>query len=159
MDHQKEAWIISGPSLLCPESVVEIEKNCKCKLNIVIQVVGSRGDVQPFIAFGNELQRWTPCVTSYAQCVRKLRQKVRVGILHSTHCVQASSIPVHLMFTMPWSSTESFPHSLASMSGGNADESLKNYVPYGVVDWLTWQVSLCFLLSSREFFDIVGLQY
>jgi hypothetical protein len=27
------------------------------KLNIVIQVVGSRGDVQPFIALGNELQR------------------------------------------------------------------------------------------------------
>lgn len=27
------------------------------KLNIVIQVVGSRGDVQPFIAIGNELQQ------------------------------------------------------------------------------------------------------
>lgn len=26
-------------------------------LNIVMQVVGSRGDVQPFIALGNELQR------------------------------------------------------------------------------------------------------
>jgi hypothetical protein len=26
------------------------------KLNIVIQVVGSRGDVQPFLALGNELQ-------------------------------------------------------------------------------------------------------
>lgn len=27
------------------------------KLNIVIQIVGSRGDVQPFIALGNELQK------------------------------------------------------------------------------------------------------
>ena len=27
------------------------------RLNIVIQVVGSRGDVQPFIALGSELQR------------------------------------------------------------------------------------------------------
>jgi len=27
------------------------------KLNIVIQVVGSRGDVQPFLALGHELQR------------------------------------------------------------------------------------------------------
>lgn len=26
-------------------------------LNIVVQVVGSRGDVQPFVALGNELQR------------------------------------------------------------------------------------------------------
>ncbi|KAJ5593138.1 hypothetical protein N7537_010042 [Penicillium hordei] len=29
---------------------------CDVQLNIVIQVVGSRGDVQPFIALGNELQ-------------------------------------------------------------------------------------------------------
>jgi UDP:flavonoid glycosyltransferase YjiC (YdhE family) len=28
------------------------------KLNIIIQVVGSRGDVQPFIALGNELQKY-----------------------------------------------------------------------------------------------------
>jgi hypothetical protein len=28
------------------------------QLNIVIQVVGSRGDVQPFIALGNELQKY-----------------------------------------------------------------------------------------------------
>ena len=27
-------------------------------LNIVIQVLGSRGDVQPFIALGNELQKY-----------------------------------------------------------------------------------------------------
>ncbi|KAJ6011884.1 hypothetical protein N7522_002239 [Penicillium canescens] len=30
---------------------------CNLHLNIVIQVVGSRGDVQPFIALGNELQQ------------------------------------------------------------------------------------------------------
>ena len=30
---------------------------CDVPLNIVIQVVGSRGDVQPFLALGNELQR------------------------------------------------------------------------------------------------------
>ncbi|RKK12684.1 hypothetical protein BFJ66_g18230, partial [Fusarium oxysporum f. sp. cepae] len=28
-----------------------------CTLNIVLQIVGSRGDVQPFIALGNELQK------------------------------------------------------------------------------------------------------
>lgn len=28
------------------------------KLNIVVQVVGSRGDVQPFVALGNELQKY-----------------------------------------------------------------------------------------------------
>ena len=30
----------------------------KIPLNVVIQVVGSRGDVQPFVALGNELQRF-----------------------------------------------------------------------------------------------------
>jgi UDP:flavonoid glycosyltransferase YjiC (YdhE family) len=34
-----------------------VHKSWGIKLNIVIQVVGSRGDVQPFIALGNELQR------------------------------------------------------------------------------------------------------
>lgn len=28
------------------------------RLNVVIQVVGSRGDVQPFVALGNELQKY-----------------------------------------------------------------------------------------------------
>lgn len=31
--------------------------SCEFKLNIVIQIVGSRGDVQPFIALGNALQK------------------------------------------------------------------------------------------------------
>lgn len=26
------------------------------------------------------------------------------------HCAQALSIPVHLMFTVPWTSTMAFPH-------------------------------------------------
>jgi hypothetical protein len=33
-------------------------KSWPVKLNIVIQVVGSRGDVQPFIALGHELRRY-----------------------------------------------------------------------------------------------------
>ena len=33
-------------------------KSWPVKLNIVIQVVGSRGDVQPFIALGDELRRY-----------------------------------------------------------------------------------------------------
>ncbi|KAJ5099244.1 hypothetical protein N7532_006245 [Penicillium argentinense] len=34
--------------------------------------------------------------------------------LAHVHCAQALSIPVHLMFTMPWSNTKSFPHPLAN---------------------------------------------
>ncbi|KAL2846895.1 UDP-Glycosyltransferase/glycogen phosphorylase [Aspergillus pseudoustus] len=176
-------------------------------------VVGSRGDVQPFIALGNKLQRYghrvrlathdvfesfvrdsglefypvggdpadlmaymvknpglIPSMESLqAGDIRRKRIMVREMLggfwrsciepdMHTqvpfvadaiianplsfahVHCAQALSIPVHLMFTMPWSSTKAFPHPLANLSGGgNADESLKNYVSYGVVDWLTWQ--------------------
>lgn len=37
---------------------VDVDEEWSLPLNIVIQVVGSRGDVQPFIALGNELQRY-----------------------------------------------------------------------------------------------------
>jgi hypothetical protein len=204
---------ITGPPPDYPESVVdEIVKSWKVKLNIVIQVVGSRGDVQPFIALGNELQQYghrvrlathnvfesfvrdsglefypiggdpadlmaymvknpglIPSMESlragdiqrkrimvremldgcWRSCIEPDTQSqvpfVADAIIANppsfahVHCAQALSIPVHLMFTMPWSSTKAFPHPLANMSGGSADESLKNYVSYGVVDWLTWQ--------------------
>jgi len=39
-----------------PPKYEEFERR-SVRLNIVIQVVGSRGDVQPFIALGNELQK------------------------------------------------------------------------------------------------------
>jgi hypothetical protein len=51
---------ISRPPPAYPKSLVEkiekIEKSWKVKLNIVIQVIGSRGDMQLFIALGNKLQ-------------------------------------------------------------------------------------------------------
>lgn len=37
---------------------MEADEGWTLPLNIVIQVVGSRGDVQPFIALGNELQKY-----------------------------------------------------------------------------------------------------
>lgn len=39
------------------EPVSKVNVPWDVPLNIVIQVVGSRGDVQPFVALGNELQR------------------------------------------------------------------------------------------------------
>jgi UDP:flavonoid glycosyltransferase YjiC (YdhE family) len=55
------------------------------------------------------------------------------------HCAQALSIPVHLMFTMPWSSTKAFPHPLANLNSSSMDLRTANKVSYGVVEWLTWQ--------------------
>jgi hypothetical protein len=55
------------------------------------------------------------------------------------HCAQALGIPVHMMFTMPWTSTKAFPHPLANLKNVQGEEHLANYLSYGVVDWLTWQ--------------------
>lgn len=55
------------------------------------------------------------------------------------HCAQALEIPLHIMFTMPWTSTEAFPHPLANMKATNVDAKLANHLSYGMVQWLTWQ--------------------
>jgi hypothetical protein len=182
------------------------------KLNIVIQVVGSRGDVQPFIALGNELQRHghrvrlathdtfenfvrgsglefypiggdpaelmaymvknpglIPSMKSLKageiqkkrNMVEEMLEKLWYSCLRPDtltgqpfvanaiianppsfahiHCAQALGIPVHLMFTMPWSSTRAFPHPLANLKNAGSDPQLGNYISYSVVEWLTWQ--------------------
>ncbi|KAH8894214.1 sterol glucosyltransferase [Thozetella sp. PMI_491] len=184
------------------------------RLNVVIQVVGSRGDVQPFIALGNELQTHghrvrlathdvfadfvrssgleffpvggdpaelmaymvknpglIPSVKSLrAGDIQKKRRMVADMLkgfwascidadpLTETpfvadaiianppsfahiHCAQALGVPLHLMFTMPWSSTRMFSHPLANVDikGSLIEKETANYVSYGVVEWMTWQ--------------------
>uniref|UniRef100_A0A0D2Y1L5 Uncharacterized protein n=1 Tax=Fusarium oxysporum (strain Fo5176) TaxID=660025 RepID=A0A0D2Y1L5_FUSOF len=55
------------------------------------------------------------------------------------HCAQALGIPLHMMFTMPWTATRSFPHPLANIQSQNMDPRASNYLSYGVVDLMTWQ--------------------
>lgn len=55
------------------------------------------------------------------------------------HCAQALSIPLHMMFTMPWSPTRAFPHPLANVQNSSTDPKLANYLSYGLVQMLTWQ--------------------
>ncbi|CAI7567852.1 unnamed protein product [Penicillium pancosmium] len=190
----------------------ENAKGWVVKLNIVIQVVGSRGDVQPFIALGNELMQYghrvrlathdifedfvresglefypiggdprelmaymvktpglIPSIESFrAGEIRRKRVMVREMLdgcwssciepdmvtghpfvadaiianppsFAHVHCAQALSIPVHLMFTMPWSNTESFPHPLADFKADGPNQGFKNSASYDLVNWLTWQ--------------------
>lgn len=185
------------------------------KVNIVIQVVGSRGDVQPFIALGQELWKHghrvrlathdcfcdfvrssgleffpiggdptelmaymvknpglMPSMKSLragdVQAKRKMVADMLVGCWKSCiepdpetgrpfvaeaiianppsfahiHCAQALGIPVHLMFTMPWSVTKAFSHPLANIinkpKSPQAQETA-NLVSHIAVEWLTWQ--------------------
>ncbi|KAH6720229.1 sterol glucosyltransferase [Leptodontidium sp. MPI-SDFR-AT-0119] len=194
------------------EPPVDRERTWKTKLNIVIQVVGSRGDVQPFIALGNELQKYGHRVRLATHMVfedfvrksslefhpiggdpaelmaymvknpglipkmsslqagdipkkRAMIKEILEGCWNSCiqpdinsgapfvadaiianppsfghlHCAQALGIPVHLMFTMPWSSTKAFPHPLANLKYKGTDPNLANYLSYNVVEFLTWQ--------------------
>ncbi|SLM37934.1 glycosyltransferase family 1 protein [Lasallia pustulata] len=55
------------------------------------------------------------------------------------HCAEKLGIPLHLMFTMPWSPTQAFPHPLANIQSSNADTSMTNFVSYALVELMTWQ--------------------
>ncbi|KAL8713427.1 MAG: hypothetical protein Q9220_002626 [cf. Caloplaca sp. 1 TL-2023] len=55
------------------------------------------------------------------------------------HCAEKLGIPLHLMFTMPWSPTQAFPHPLANIQSSNADQSMTNFMSYALVEMMTWQ--------------------
>ncbi|KAJ7103729.1 sterol glucosyltransferase [Mycena epipterygia] len=206
------ASIIPYPPRYTPSYSYIERRDWHIKLSIVIQVVGSRGDVQPFIALGNELQKhghrvrlathnvfegfvresglefypiggdpaelmaymvknpglipsmkslrhgdiqrkramvsemldgcWRSCVEpdtlSHAPFVAEAIIANPPSFAH-VHCAQALGIPLHLMFTMPWSSTRAFPHPLANLKYSSTDPGIANYISYGIVEFLTWQ--------------------
>ncbi|KAL8951341.1 MAG: hypothetical protein Q9222_002678 [Ikaeria aurantiellina] len=55
------------------------------------------------------------------------------------HCAEKLGIPLHLMFTMPWSTTKAFPHPLANIQSSNTDPRLTNSISYSLVEMMTWQ--------------------
>lgn len=204
-------WPSAEDLLNPPPSYTEIAPY-SIRLNIVIQVVGSRGDVQPFIALGNELQKYghrvrlathdvfgsmvqtaglefypiggdpaelmaymvkNPGLIPSMKSLKEgdiLKKRLMIEeMLHGcwksciaddpatstpfvadaiianppsfahVHCAQALGIPVHLMFTMPWSPTTAYPHPLANLKYSGTNLKFANSVSYGIVEWLTWQ--------------------
>ncbi|CAG8174951.1 unnamed protein product [Penicillium nalgiovense] len=199
------------------------------RLNIVIQVIGSRGDIQPFLALGKELKAHGHRVrlathlafrdfiedgrleffdiggdpaelmtfmvknpgllpnvrTIRSGAIRKRRREMRQIVngcwrschemgdgthMHQTkevlfsdiedyrrrpfaadaiianppclahiHCAQRLGIPLHIMFTMPWSPTQSFPHPLAIIHHQDSEPTVTNYISYAIVDIMVWE--------------------
>ncbi|KAM0325766.1 hypothetical protein ACHAQA_007067 [Verticillium albo-atrum] len=182
------------------------------RLNVLIQVIGSRGDIQPFAALGHELQKYghrvrlathdtfrtfvqsagleffpvggdpselmaymvknpglIPSMSSIRagdiQSKRKMVAEMLEGFWRScieadpetgtpfvadaiianppgfahVHCAQALGVPLHVMFTMPWTSTRAFPHPLANLKGNDEGPSAGKYLSYGVVEFMTWK--------------------
>ncbi|KAL7273537.1 hypothetical protein RUND412_003602 [Rhizina undulata] len=206
------------PTLEVPEFAKKLPK-----LNILIQIIGSRGDVQPFVALGIVLKQeyghrvrvathptfkgfveengleffslggdpselmafmvknpglmpgldslnngevskrrqgmwgmllggWRACVESgdgmsYAPIpsVGANKPFVAEAIIANPpsfghiHCAEKLGVPLHLMFTMPWSTTTAFPHPLANIQSSNAENGVTNFLSYALVDMLTWQ--------------------
>ncbi|OAP58152.1 hypothetical protein AYL99_07242 [Fonsecaea erecta] len=198
----------------------------KLPLNVVIQIVGSRGDVQPFVALGQELQRHghrvrlathgvfrefvegaglefysvggDPAelmaymvknpgllprmkalregdVSKNRQMIREILEGCWASCILPTdsgdpfvanaiianppsfahiHCAQALGIPLHIMFTMPWSPTRAFPHPLANIRNSSTDPKLANYISYGMVQLLTWNGIADIVQSWRKSIDL-----
>jgi hypothetical protein len=55
------------------------------------------------------------------------------------HCAEKLGIPLHMVFTMPFSPTSAFPHPLASMNYSGADAKTANYLSFIMMELLMWQ--------------------
>ncbi|CAJ2510264.1 Uu.00g061640.m01.CDS01 [Anthostomella pinea] len=55
------------------------------------------------------------------------------------HCAEALGIPLHLMFTFPYTPTQAFPHPLASINKSNVDPGYTNFISYPLVEMMVWQ--------------------
>ncbi|CAZ81558.1 unnamed protein product [Tuber melanosporum] len=182
------------------------------KLNIVIMVIGSRGDVQPFVAvakvlkekYGHRVRLAThpafrefvggegvdffsvggdpaelmafmvknpglvPSVETIkaGDLVRRREQMfdmfqgfwraciepndrnypfVADAIIANppsfahVHCAEKLGIPLHLMFTFPYSPTQTMPHPLAMIQSSNLGKDYTNAISYSMIDMMTWQ--------------------
>ena len=55
------------------------------------------------------------------------------------HCAERLGIPLHLMFTFPYTPTQEFPHPLANIKKTNVDPGYSNFMSYPLVEMMTWQ--------------------
>lgn len=52
------------------------------------------------------------------------------------HCAERLGIPLHLMFTFPYSPTQQFPHPLANIKRTNVDTNYTNFISYPLVEMM-----------------------
>jgi hypothetical protein len=55
------------------------------------------------------------------------------------HCAEGLGVPLHLMFTFPYTPTQAFPHPLANIKKTNVDPGYTNFISYPLVEMMTWQ--------------------
>ena len=55
------------------------------------------------------------------------------------HLAERLGVPLHMMFTFPYTPTTKFPHPLANIQSSDVDESYTNFLSYPLVEMMTWQ--------------------
>jgi UDP:flavonoid glycosyltransferase YjiC (YdhE family) len=55
------------------------------------------------------------------------------------HIAERLGVPLHLMFTFPYTPTTQFPHPLANIKSTNVDHAYANFMSYPLVELMTWQ--------------------
>ncbi|RLL97413.1 hypothetical protein CFD26_102231 [Aspergillus turcosus] len=212
-----------------PQPSIEKPTPFPLRLNIVIQVVGSRGDVQPFVALGLELKERGHRVrlathmafrdfvedhgleffniggdpaelmafmvknpglmpgmkTLRSGAIRRRRREMAAifsgcwrscfetgdgtGLHHVPEdpwsevvdyreqpfvadaiianppsfahlsCAEKLGVPLNLMFTMPWTATQAFPHPLANVRPTRTKRSVANFASYAIVEMMLYE--------------------
>ncbi len=52
------------------------------------------------------------------------------------HCAEKLQIPLHMMFTMPWSPSTAFPHPLCNIDSSKGPTEKINFYSYDVIETL-----------------------
>jgi hypothetical protein len=52
------------------------------------------------------------------------------------HCAQKLQIPLHMMFTMPWSATTVFPHAFCKVDHSKISKEKLNLLSYSIIETL-----------------------
>ncbi|KAI7982583.1 Sterol 3-beta-glucosyltransferase UGT80A2 [Camellia lanceoleosa] len=114
-------------------------------LQIVILIVGTRGDVQTFIAIGKRLQDYGHHVRLATHSNFKdfvltaglefypLGGDPKILAGWHTHVAEALKVPLHVFFMMPWTPTSEFPYMLSRVK-----QSAGYRLSYQIVDSLIW---------------------
>ncbi|KAF3006794.1 hypothetical protein E8E13_010331 [Curvularia kusanoi] len=55
------------------------------------------------------------------------------------HIAEKLGIPLHMMFTFPYTPTTQFPHPLANIKVSNVEPSYGNFMSYPLVEMMMWQ--------------------
>ncbi|KAI4919749.1 hypothetical protein J4E90_001886 [Alternaria incomplexa] len=216
----------AGATKISPEDdEMEHDPARRIKLNIVIIIIGSRGDIQPFIRIGKILKEdyghrvrmathpafkdfvekdsgleffsvggnpaelmafmvknpglipnidtikegeigrrrsqmyemfqgmWRACINATDDETDKTNVKmmgdkapfVADAIISNppsfapTHIAEKLGIPLHMMFTFPYTPTSQFPHPLANIKASNVEATYSNFMSYPLVEMMMWQ--------------------